>query len=477
MAKLHNIPPEELERQRQYALKVREILSVKYPTAKPLAYVHTYGCQGNVADGERIEGLLSEMGYDFCDSPEKADLVLYNTCAVREHAEDRVFGNVGKLKNYKQDNPDLIVALCGCMMQQAHVRERIYKSYPFVNLVFGTHVLHRLPELLYQTLTGGKRVVCAPDGFGEIAEHLPVRRSGGVKAWLPIMYGCDNFCTYCIVPYVRARERSREPEDVLREAREIIGAGCREITLLGQNVNSYGKGNKSDLNFAGLLREINALPGDFKIRFMTSHPKDCTHELLETIARCDKVSKHLHLPVQSGNDRVLRAMNRRYTRQQYLDLVADAKATVPGLSLTSDIIVGFPGETYEEFQDTVSLVREVEYTSLFTFIYSPRKGTAAAELPDPVSHKEKTRWFAELTAAQEEIAAKRIAESVGKTYTVLVESRSKTDASRLAGRTDGNVMIEFAGSPEQIGTYCDVRVTETGKWTIFGEAVPENESK
>ena len=263
MAKLHNIPPEELERQRQYALKVCEILSVKYPTAKPLAYVHTYGCQGNVADGERIEGLLSEMGYDFCDSPEKADLVLYNTCAVREQAEDRVFGNVGKLKNYKQDNPDLIVALCGCMMQQAHVRERIYKSYPFVNLVFGTHVLHRLPELLYQTLTGGKRVVCAPDGFGEIAEHQPVRRSGGVKAWLPIMYGCDNFCTYCIVPYVRARERSREPEDVLREAREIIGAGCREITLLGQNVNSYGKGNKSDLNFAGLLREIKGLPGDF----------------------------------------------------------------------------------------------------------------------------------------------------------------------------------------------------------------------
>ncbi len=469
MAKLHNVPPEELARQRQYALRVREILAAKYPTRAPRAFVHTYGCQGNVADGERIEGLLADMGYEFCDSPADADFALYNTCAVREHAEDRVFGNVGKLKNYKQENPDMVIALCGCMMQQAHVRDRIYKSYPYVNLVFGTHVLHRLPELLYETLTGPRRVVCAPDSPGEIAECLPVRRTGGFKAWLPIMYGCDNFCSYCIVPYVRSRERSREPEDVLREAREIIASGCREITLLGQNVNSYGKGNAHELNFAGLLRELNALPGDFKLRFMTSHPKDCTHELLETIAACDKVSKHLHLPVQSGNDRVLAAMNRRYTRAQYLDLIADAKATVPGLSLTSDIIVGFPGETYAEFCDTLSLVKAVGYTSLFTFIYSPRKGTAAAKLPDPVSHKEKTQWFAQLTALQEEIAAGMRAQMRGKTYPVLVEGRAKTDGGLLAGRTDGNIMIEFPGDPALIGSYQNVRVTEAGHWTLLGE--------
>ncbi len=469
MAKLHNVPPEELERQRQYALRVRELLAAKYPTRAPRAFVHTYGCQGNVADGERIEGQLEEMGYEFCDSPENADFALYNTCAVREHAEDRVFGNVGKLKNYKQKNPDMVLALCGCMMQQAHVRDRIYKSYPYVNLVFGTHVLHRLPELLYETLTGPRRVVCAPDSPGEIAEHLPVRRTGGVKAWLPIMYGCDNFCSYCVVPYVRSRERSREPEDVLCEARGLIASGCREITLLGQNVNSYGKGNVSGLNFAGLLRELNALPGDFKLRFMTSHPKDCTHELLETIAACDKVSKHLHLPVQSGNDRVLAAMNRRYTRAQYLDLVADAKATVPGLSLTSDIIVGFPGETYAEFCDTLSLVEAVGYTSLFTFIYSPRVGTAAAKLPDPVSHKEKTEWFAQLTALQEKIAAGARAQMRGRTYTVLVEGRAKAGGALLAGRTDGNIMLEFPGDPALIGTYQNVRVTDAGHWTLLGE--------
>ena len=331
MAKTTVISETELARQRDYIQRVREILEAKYPTAPPKAFVHTYGCQGNVADSERIIGQLLEMGYVLCDDLAQADFILYNTCAVREHAEDRVFGNVGAIKRYKKVKPDLIIALCGCMMQQAHIRDKIYQSYPFVNLVFGTHALHLVPQLLYQTLTGGKRVVCAPETDGEIAEGLPVHRDGGVKAWLPIMYGCDNFCTYCIVPYVRARERSREPEEVLAEAKEIIAAGYKEITLLGQNVNSYGKHNKNPMNFAALLRALNALDGDFKIRFMTSHPKDCTKELIDTIAACDKVSKHLHLPFQSGNNRVLKEMNRHYTREKYLDLISYAKEKIPDL--------------------------------------------------------------------------------------------------------------------------------------------------
>lgn len=469
MAKTTVISETELARQRDYTLRVREILEAKYQAASPKAFVHTYGCQGNVADSERIIGQLLEMGYVLCDEPKDADLILYNTCAVREHAEDRVFGNVGAIKRYKKEKPDLIIALCGCMMQQAHIREKIYQSYPFVNLVFGTHALYRVPELFYQTLTGGKRVVCAPETDGEIAEGLPVHRDGGIKAWLPIMYGCDNFCTYCIVPYVRARERSREPEEVIAEAKEIIAAGYKEITLLGQNVNSYGKHNKNPMNFSELLRALNALDGDFKIRFMTSHPKDCTKELIDTIAECDKVSKHLHLPFQSGNDRILKAMNRHYTREKYLDLVAYAKEKIPDLSLTSDVIVGFPGETYEEFQDTVSLIREVEFTSLFTFIFSPRKGTKAAAMPDPVPHEEKTRWFKELCDAQEEIAARRTKAMLGKTYTVLVESTAKSQNGALCGRTDGNVVIEFAGDETLIGTYCRVTVTEVGAWVVKGE--------
>lgn len=469
MAKTTVISETELARQRDFIFRVREVLEAKYQNAPPKAFVHTYGCQGNVADSERIIGQLIEMGYVLCDDAADADFILYNTCAVREHAEDRVFGNVGAIKRYKKEKPDLIIALCGCMMQQAHIREKIYQSYPFVNLVFGTHVLYRVPELLYQTLTGGKRVVCAPETDGEIAEGLPVHRDGGVKAWLPIMYGCDNFCTYCIVPYVRARERSREPEEVLAEAKEIIAAGYKEITLLGQNVNSYGKHNKNPMNFAELLRALNALDGDFKIRFMTSHPKDCTKELIDTIAECDKISKHLHLPFQSGNNRVLKEMNRRYTREKYLDLVSYAKAKIPDLSLTSDVIVGFPGETYAEFQDTVSLIREVEFTSLFTFIFSPRKGTKAAEMPDPVPHEEKTRWFKELCDAQEEIAARRTKAMLGKTYTVLVESTAKSQNGVLCGRTDGNVVIAFAGDESLIGTYCRVTVTDVGAWVVKGE--------
>ena len=457
--------------QTEYTELVRALLSEKYPLAPPRAFVHTYGCQGNVADSERIKGMLAQMGYDFTDTPDTADFVLFNTCAVREHAEDRVFGNVGALKPLKAEKRDMVIALCGCMMQQPHVSERIKKSYPFVNLVFGTFAIGRFPELLYRTLRGGKRVFEISENDDPVPEGLPVKRDSDFKAWLPIMYGCNNFCSYCVVPYVRGRERSRRTEDVLAEAREIIAGGAREITLLGQNVNSYGKTAEDGVNFPKLLRLINDLPGDFKIRFMTSHPKDCTPELLDAMAACKKVCRHLHLPFQSGNDRVLREMNRGYTRAKYLELIEYAKSVMPDLSLTSDVIVGFPGETYEEFRDTVSLVEQVRFTSLFTFIYSPRVGTRAAKMDDPVPYAEKSRWFSELLKAQEAVAAERCAAMVGSVYEVLVENETKEQNGMLTGRTAGNINIDFPGKACLVGTYRNVRVTEAKHWLLSGELV------
>ena len=448
----------ELEKQREFSALAGEILSARYDAA-PKAFVHTYGCQGNVADSEKIQGMLEEMGYVLTQELAEADLVLYNTCAIREHAEHRVFGNVGALKHYKARKKDMIIALCGCMMQQQQVSDKIKKSYPFVNLVFGTHVVHRLPEFIYRVLQG-KKVFCIDASDGVIAEGLPVHRDGAIKAWLPIMYGCNNFCSYCIVPYVRGRERSRRESDILAEAKEIIAAGYKEITLLGQNVNSYGNDSEEEVSFAGLLKKLDALEGDFKIRFMTSHPKDCTKELIDTIAA-------------SGNNRVLKAMNRRYTRESYLELIAYAKEKIEDLSLTSDVIVGFPGETGEEFEDTLSLIREVEFTSLFTFIFSPRHGTPAEKMDDPIPAAEKSRWFRELLDVQSEIAAKRTASMNGKVYRVLVEEKSKTEGN-LCGRTDANIIIDFPGPESLIGEYADVRVTENLTWILKGQL--ENKS-
>ena len=471
MSEKNNVTIEEINKQADFAGRVKAVLAAKFYEHAPKAYIHTYGCQGNVSDSERIMGMLKKMGYEFTNELSEADLILYNTCAIREHAEDRVFGNVGAIKIYKKSNPNLIIALCGCMMQQEHIRNKLYKSYPFVDLVFGTHAVYMLPELLYKTLNGSKRVYYAPDSKGEIAEDMPVYRDRGIKAWLPIMYGCDNYCTYCIVPYVRGRERSREPQDVIAEAKQIIGEGYKDITLLGQNVNSYGKNNKTKMNFAELLREINKLEGDFTIRFMTSHPKDCNKELIDAMADCQKVAKHLHLPFQSGNDRVLKAMNRHYDRAKYLELVNYAKQKIPDISLTSDIIVGFPGETYDEFKDTLSLVKEVEFTSLFTFIFSPREGTKAAEMIDIVPKSEKSKWFKELCNLQEGIAAKRTALMKGNIYKVLVEGKSKNDESLYAGRTDGNIIIEFPASDNDIGAFKKVIVTEPLNWMLKGEII------
>ena len=468
-AKIKKVSDEELEVQRQFAHKVNELTSKRY-SSKPLACVVTYGCQQNVADSEHIKGMLEAMGYGFTEERTQAKLIIFNTCAVREHAEDRVFGNVGALKKYKLANPDVVIALCGCMMQQQHIAEKIKKSFPFVDLVFGTHVVYKVPELIYTALTRKKRVFELPDVDGVIAEGIPVKRDNDKKAWIPIMYGCNNFCSYCIVPYVRGRERSREVEDVVKEFKALVDDGYKEITLLGQNVNSYGKDLEPRVTFSQLLRTLNELDGDFRIRFMTSHPKDCTKELIETMAECDKVATHLHLPFQSGNDRVLKAMNRSYTREKYLSLINYAKELMGDeLSITSDIIVGFPGETYEEFCDTKSLVEEIKATSLFTFIYSARKGTPAAEMDDPVPYEEKSKWMRELLALQERISGEQMALHKGKVFKCFVYGKGKQGDNYLAARTDGNLIIEFVGDEGLIGTFQKIKVTEPLTYVMLGE--------
>lgn len=425
----------------------------------PMAYIRTYGCQQNVADGEKIKGILAEMGFSFTEDPEYADFILFNTCAVREHAEDRVFGNVGALKNIKRRHPSLMIAICGCMTEQEHVAERLKKSFPFVDIVFGTHGIHRLPEMMAEAASGAGRVFFRSGEESEVLEGLPVRRDKTYQAWVTVMTGCDNFCSYCIVPYVRGREKSRRPEEIFKECESLVRAGYKEITLLGQNVNSYGKGLSEPTNFAELLRRLDGIEGDYRIRFMTSHPKDASKKMFDVMAESRHIPHCIHLPFQSGNDRVLKEMNRRYNREQYLSLIRYARGIMPDISFTSDVIVGFPGETYEEFQDTLSLIEEVEFTNLFTFIYSPRKGTKAASMPDPVSHKEKTEWFAELLRVQEEIAARRGQTMIGQQERVLVEGLDEK-TGLLSGRTAGGLIVLFPGEKELVGQYAMTEIRE-----------------
>lgn len=456
--------------QNEYINLVAEIMQIRAIGDKPLAYIRTYGCQQNVADSETIKGMLAQMGYGFTDTPENADFILFNTCAVREHAEDRVFGNVGAIKAIKRKHPTALIALCGCMMEQQHIAQRIYKSFPFVGLVFGTHCLHEFPKILYTSLLTGKRQFIRNNDDLLVHEGMPKLRDGQFKGWLPIMYGCDNFCSYCIVPYVRGRERSRKSEDILKEARELIESGYKDITLLGQNVNSYGKGLDEDITFAQLLKKIDAIDGDYVLRFMTSHPKDCTKELIDTIAESRHISTHLHLPFQSGSNRILKQMNRRYTREKYLEIVNYAKEKIPNISLTSDIIVGFPGETEEDFQDTLSLIEEVGFTSLFTFIYSKRVGTPAAKMDDPTTDEEKSDRFQRLLKLQEKIAAQRCAEMVGTKQKVLFEEKTKKDGV-LGARTSGNIVVEVPADEKLIGSFGEVEITQAGNWILKGKII------
>jgi tRNA-2-methylthio-N6-dimethylallyladenosine synthase len=437
----------------------------------PLAFVDTYGCQQNEADSEKLRGMLAAMGYALTGLEAEADVIVINTCAVREHAEMRVYGNVGALVHAKRRKPEQLIALCGCMVQQPSVADKIRRSYRHVDLVFGPQALWRFPELLERVMKERGRIFAVEDEPGAIAEGLPVVRDGTVKAWLSIIYGCNNFCSYCVVPYVRGRERSRDAGVIVSEARELIDAGYKDITLLGQNVNSYGRDLNAATDFSGLLERVNALDGEFLIRFMTSHPKDAGERLFETMAKCDKVAHHLHLPFQAGNDRVLRAMNRGYTRAQYLALVNLARRYMPDLVLTSDVIVGFPGETAEEFDDTMTVLREARFDALFTFIYSKRAGTPASVLPDPVAREEKQRWFDALIALQNGISEEKHRGYIGRTLRVLVDGESGEAGCPLTARTNGGRLVRLSGSPDNIGHYADARITECNTWSLIGEFV------
>lgn len=465
------VSEQEMAIQHKYAEKCSETLKNKYHERIPLCYVHSYGCQGNVADGEKIKGILAEIGYGITGSYDNADIVIYNTCAIRENAENHVYGNVGELTHEKKRRRDLIIGLCGCMVQQEHIAEKIKRSYPSVDLVFGTHALHKLPELLYSVFNDKKRVFDIPQSDGVIVEDLPVARESEYKASVPIMYGCDNFCAYCVVPYVRGRERSREASGILNEITELVSNGYKEIMLLGQNVNSYGKNVLGSPDFADLLKMINDIPGDFRIRFMTSHPKDATRKLIDTMAECDKVCNHLHLPVQSGSNRVLKLMNRSYTKEQYLELVGYIKKRIPDISLTSDIIVGFPGETYEDFSETLELIKQVEYSSLFTFIFSSRVGTTAAKMDDPIASKEKSKWFQELLKVQEDISIDVLMPYRGKVMRVLADGIGRTGEGSLLGKNEQSIVVDFPGNKELIGRFVDVEITNSRRLALLGRII------
>lgn len=435
------------------------------------AMIVTYGCQMNEHDSEKLLAMLKEMGYKETSKKEDADLIIYNTCCVRENAELKVYGNLGTLKPLKQKNSDLIIAVCGCMMQQPTVVEEIKKKYQHVDLVFGTHNLHKFPELLVNCRKVDEMLVEVWEEEGEIIEGIQSIRKYDIKAFVNIMYGCNNFCTYCIVPYTRGRERSREVEDIINEVKDLAQNGTKEITLLGQNVNSYGKTLKNRVAFADLLRELNKIDGIERIRFMTSHPKDLSQELIQVIAECQKVCEHVHLPFQAGSNRILRKMNRNYTKESYLALVDKMKLVIPNIALTTDIIVGFPGETEEDFLDTLDIVEKVRFDSAFTFLYSIRKGTPAALMEEQVDENTKHDRFNRLVEIVNKISGEKNQEYLNKEVEVLVEGPSKTDATKLMGRTRQNKLVNFKGDPSLIGKLVNIRITEPKTFSLNGEII------
>ncbi len=465
---MNKISDSEILRQKDYIVKIKLINETK--KHKPLAFVETYGCAFNESDSEKLKGMLFDMGYGFCDDIKDADLILYNTCAVRENAEQRVFGNIGAVKNLKRKKPSLLLGVCGCMVQQEHIGEIIKKRYPHVDMVFGTHALYRFPEILSGAFEK-RRVFDTKKEDGSIFEGISCKREEPPLAKIPIMYGCNNFCTYCIVPYVRGRERSRDKDDILKEVKEVARLGYKEVMLLGQNVNSYGNDSDSDLTFAELIKEVAKVDGIERIRFMTSHPKDISDELIDVIASEPKVCKQLHLPVQSGSDRILEKMNRKYTKKKYLETIKKVREKIPDIVLTTDIIVGFPGETNEDFEETYSLLKEVEYDLIFSFIYSKRKGTPAAVMPDVLTEEEKHANFDRMISLQNEISKKKNDEYLGRTEEVLVEGRSKTNAEFLSGRTSGGKIVNFKAKGDLTGSIVKVRITETKTWSLGGEII------
>lgn len=429
----------------------------------------TWGCQMNIHDSEVISGVLQKLGYCPADSLKEADLIILNTCCVRENAERKVYGRIAQLKQFKQKNPNLIIAVSGCMIQQPHVTEYISEHLPYVDLVFGIHNVHRLPELIKNARQANLPVIEVTRDNTQLEENLPIKRVEGVKAWVNIIYGCNNFCSYCIVPYVRGREKSRKPEDILKEVEELSKQGFLEINLLGQNVNSYGKDLEEPITFPELLRRVNSIDGIRRIRFITSHPKDLSDELIMAMRDCEKVCEHIHLPVQAGSNRILEKMNRRYTREHYISLVEKLRKAVPEVAITTDIIVGFPGETEEDFRDTLDLVKTVEFDSAFTFIYSRRQGTPAAEMEDQVDEEVKSQRLERLMKVQDAITARKNMELKGKILEVLVEGVSKGNEERLSGRTRTNKLVNFDGPRDLIGKLVNVRITQPHTWSLLGQ--------
>lgn len=461
------------ENQKIYKDLIMNLVKKRSKNVPPIATIKTYGCQQNFSDSEKIKGILKNIGFEFTNDEKKADLIIFNTCAIREHAEDRVFGNLGALKNLKKKNPNLIIAVCGCMTEQESIEEKIKKSFPFVDLLLGTDSIYLLPEMLYKVLKDEDGIIVQRGKFREVIdEDIPRFRENEIKASVPIMYGCDNFCAYCIVPYVRGREKSRKPDYIISEIKELIFKGYKEIMLLGQNVNSYGKNLDEKINFSELLRRIDALEGDFWIRFMTSHPKDASFELIDTISQSKHICHQLHLPFQSGNDRILKEMNRHYSREKYLSIVNYAKEKIPDLFLTSDVIVGFPGETEAEFEDTLSLIKEVKFSSLFTFIYSKRPGTPASKMFDPTSKEIKQKRFNKLLELQNKISDEIYHNQIGKVEKVLVEGESQKP-QKLTCRTNGGIVVEIDKKENEdlIGKFINVKIIGAKRCNLLGEIV------
>ena len=467
------ISAEEVERQKEFLTRLKNISEefLELNGRRPLCNTETYGCQQNENDTERIRGILKEAGYEFCDRAEDADLVIYNTCAVRENAEDKVFGRLGILRHIKESRPELIIGLCGCMVQQEHITKKILKVHNHVDLIFGTHALYKLPELLFEVLEKKKTVTDTQNSDGSICENLPILRESQNKAWVSIMYGCNNFCSYCIVPYVRGRERSRTPEKILGEIKDLVEKGVTEICLLGQNVNSYGKDLAEDCDFPDLLRMVNAVKGVKRIRFMTSHPKDFGDKLIKTMTECEKVCHQLHLPFQSGNNRVLFEMNRKYTKEEYLEKIEKVKKAIPDIALSTDVIVGFPTETKDNFEDTLDVLRKVQFDTIFSFIYSRREGTPAAKLDFVLTDEEIHKNFDRLLEVQNEISKRKNEAYVGKIYTVLVDGVSKNNEKTLSGRTDTGKIVNFQGDRTLTGKYVDVKITKAHTWSLNGELI------
>lgn len=463
---------EETKLQYEYMQKAKEYVAQKEAElGRKLTFcVNTFGCQMNARDSEKLVGILEEIGYEEI-ADEHADFVIYNTCTVRENANNKVYGRLGYLSNYKKKNPNMMIGLCGCMMQEPNVVETIRKKYKFVDLVFGTHNIYKFAELICRCFETQSMVIDIWKDTDKIVENLPIKRKFSFKSGVNIMFGCNNFCSYCIVPYVRGRERSREPKEIIREIEKLVADGVCEIMLLGQNVNSYGKNLDNPMTFAELLREINKIEGLKRIRFMTSHPKDLSDELIYAIRDCDKVCKHLHLPLQSGSSKILKVMNRHYDKEQYLELVRKIRKEIPDIALTTDIIVGFPGETREDFLETYEVVKEVEYDSAFTFIYSKRTGTPAAAMENQVPEAEVKANFDELLKEVQRISTEKAMRLEGKVMTVLVEEMNEHDASLVTGRLDNNAVVHFKGTEDMIGNLYQVRLDQCKGFYYLGTVV------